>query len=408
MSVDILSWLDDTEPVKSEVVGRTISTDTLTTSETKGTCFEVSRDVLLHLMEKAIIIVPNKDIIPAYTNFKFKVGHGLLSISASNGETSIEVWTDQVHCLTEGTEFFPARALMSVVKEGLAGSTTYIEATPSGVVVVSGNFSAQLPMLASAKFELPYQPGTRTIYDVNKVEFIDALATLRYALPKRDFNGQASLKMINIQNGKFTACDGSRFQQVRIDGFNLSMKLDALSINNLLKVLSFNDGEEFTIAETDNDYLFGVGALNFFVKKMSKPYPNVEQLWLRPALSNDQAFVVDRDELITAIKQVKTAADLGSTAVTLDIESDKVLVSISGINNRLASTTIACKLDGKARKVVVNYLHLAEMLKAYKSKECRFLLGPDTASKKTPILLKDDDTMALATISQLVAYRAGM
>lgn len=405
--VDILSWLDEEESVKPSRLMPSAHTDTLTAEEVNGTCFEMSREVLLSLLEKAIIVVPSRDMVPVLTNFQFQITEDSLTVVASSLEMSLVLTTNQVTTKVPGTEVFPAKTLLTIVREANAGSSIYIEATPSGAVIVAGGYSAEINMAIGKDFPKMDSLKSTTFHEIDREAFIKALTSVKYALPGKEYSGQDSMKMISIKNGKFTACDGARFHQVRIDGLRLSMQLPTYSITTLLKILSSFDQEIIEIGETKKKLVFKVGNTIFYLNKLDDPYPNVEQLWLRPALSNDQILIVDKQELITAIKQVKVAADLTSPAIGLMLEENSIRVVAKDINNS-ASSTIACNWSGKSRNIVVNYIHFSEMLRAYEPKECRFLLGEDTKTYKPPILLKDDNTMAVATIAQVLAYRAGL
>lgn len=405
--VDILSWLDDTEPVSSVVPVKSAHTNTLTSPEVSGTCFEIQREVLLSLLEKAIGVVPTRDIIPVLTNFQLRVEQDRLQIIASSTEMSIVVSTTQVNTKVAGVEVFPARTFLSVIKETTAGSNIYIEVTPLGLVIVANTYTAEIALTSGKGFPKLEDVSDVKFYEVGRNDFISAISSVKYALPGKEYSGQDSLRMISIKGGKFTACDGSRFQQVRIDGFKLSMQLPSTNISTLLKVLSSTDIETLEIGELPKKLVFRLNNIIFYLNKMETPYPNVEQLWLRPALSNDQQLLVNRQELITAIKQVKIAADSTSYAIGMIIDGNEMTITAKDTNNT-AKTTIVCSWSGKPRTIVVNYAHLAEMLKSYPASECRFLLGEDSKTHKSPILLKDDDTMAIATIAQMLAYRAGL
>lgn len=404
--VDILSWLDKEESVKPAVPVKSAHTNTLTSHDTTGTHFEINREVLLSLLDKAIGVVPSRDMVPVYTNFQLRLTEGQLKVVATSLGMSIVVSTTQVEVKTPGVEVFPARTFLTVIKEANAGNTVYVEVSSTGAAIASGTFAVELSLASGSDFPEMDSIDDVTFHEVNRLSFVNAITAVKYALPGKDYSGQDSMRMVSIKGGKFTACDGSRFQQVRIDDFRLKMQLPTFSINTLLKVLNSTDQEIIEIGETSKRLIFRMGNTVFYVNKMEQPYPNVEQLWLRPALSNDQEFIVDRQNLITAIKQVKIASD--SNAVGLVIDESSVKIVAKDTNSNTAQATIPCKWAGKPKNIVVNYLHLAEMLKAYEKPECRFLLGEDTKTYKAPILLKDDDSMAIATISQMLAYRAGL
>lgn len=404
--VDILNWLDDSEPVKPAFSFKSAQTNTLTSAEITGPSFEINREVLLSLLHVAFPVVPTRDLVPVLLNFKFVVEQGLLTIVASSLKMSIVVTTHQFECKNVGEATLAAKLFLTMIKEALTGSTIFVEFTNHSAVIVAGSFSAEIPLSSDGKFPQTESISETEFFSVNRKEFVDAISVVKYALPGKEFSGQDTLQMISIKGGKFTACDGARFQQVRIPGFNLHMQLPTFSIGNLLKFFTSTDAEFIEIGETANSLVFRLGTKVLFLKKLNDAYPSVEQLWLRPALNNDQEFIVDKQELITAIKQVKVAAE--SNAIGLVIEESSVKITAKDINNISASATIGCKWTKKPRTIVVNYLHLAEMLKAYNPAECRFLLGEDTANYKSLVLLKDDDTLAIATISQLSSYRAGL
>lgn len=406
--LDILGWLDSTEPVYSTIPEKSSNIDTLTSSDVAGMCCEIKREVLLSLLEKAMPVVPTRDIIPVLTNLEFRLSEEELIITASATDKSVRVLTSQVITKQPGKQLIPARMLYSIIREAAPESLVYLEATVHGLVVVAGAYTSEiaLPKSSSGFPELEPLEGVR-FHEVDRSAFINAISTVKYALPGKDFFGQDSLRMVSIKGGKFTAFDGARFQQVRIPGFELRMQLPTADIAVLLKVLSFFDAEMLDVGEISKKLIFRVGNVVFYLNKLETPYPNVEQLWLRPALTNDQEFIVDKQELITAIKQVRVTADSTSNAVGLIMDENSVKIVAKDSNNS-SSTTIKCSWSGKPRTVVVNYMHLAEMLKSYAPKECKFLLGEDTRTYKSPILLKDDDTMAIATIGQMPAYRAGL
>src|SRR6187551_3386578 len=310
VDLDILGWLEKEESVTPAIEVRSAHTNSLTATEVSGTCFEVQREVLLSLLERAISVVPSRDMVPVLTNFQFHVSEDELKVIASSETVSMIVSTTQVNTKVAGVDVFPARTLLTIIKETNVGSTVFIEVTLSGAVIVSGSFSAEVAMASGRDFPKMSNLDDVAFHEVDRQKFLSAITAVKYALPGKDFSGQASMKVINIKGGKFTACDGSRFQQTRIDRFNLSMQLPSDSIAVILKVLGSTDIETLEIGEIKGipgKLIFRVGTTVLYINKLTNVYPNVEQLWLRPALSNDQELLIDRQELITAIKQVRFA-----------------------------------------------------------------------------------------------------
>src|SRR3954466_7034989 len=83
--INILSWLDEEESVKPTIaVKSSVHTNTLTAEVVNGTSFEIQREVLLSLLEKAIGVVPTRDMVPVLNNFQFHVTEDKLTVIGSS------------------------------------------------------------------------------------------------------------------------------------------------------------------------------------------------------------------------------------------------------------------------------------------------------------------------------------
>jgi hypothetical protein len=116
VDLDILSWLEEEESVVPAIEVRSTKTDSLIDTEVSGTCFEIQKEVFLSLLEKAISVVPTRDMVPILTNFQIQVSDDELNVIASSGITSMVVSTTQEDTKVPGIDLLPARTLHTVVK----------------------------------------------------------------------------------------------------------------------------------------------------------------------------------------------------------------------------------------------------------------------------------------------------
>src|SRR3954470_7580013 len=96
--------------------------------------FQIKKFVLQALLEKAITVVPTRDVMPVLKCFQFVVDPQRLRVIASDCELSLIAATPMVSVSTPGTAVFPARKLLDIVKSAEDGDV---------LVKVRGN-SAQI------------------------------------------------------------------------------------------------------------------------------------------------------------------------------------------------------------------------------------------------------------------------
>lgn len=399
--MELLDAEEATAAIKPRSLQATAEADT-----SEGVCFEIDRGVLKVLLEKAVEVVPNKSVIPVIKNFQFRVRGDKLSVVATNLNMSIIASTAMsVETKTGGVEVFPARKLLEIVRESDDGSRVFISVTGRTAVVVAGNASWEIALGRGSDFPRMPKVAAGDLQEVDRAELLRCLSTVKYAVGNA---GRESLMMINVKSGRFTACDGSRLQQARMSGLSIDMQIPGSAIDKLIKMLKASDLQTMQVGEAENRLVFRVGADVLLVNKTASEFPPLEQLWLRPALSNDQELVVEKDLLLSAIKRVKINVDLEYSAVSLRLvpgpegRMGELVISASDVDGNSAVETVPANWAGKKRELVLHFRYLAEMLSSYAPDDCLFKLGEDQKTKKSSVLLLDAEARSMGIVQQMV------
>lgn len=378
---------------------------------TEGIRFEIDRGVLKVLLEKAVEVVPTKDILPVLKNFQIRVRGDKLSVVATNLNMAVVTSTAMsVETHNVGVEVFPARKLLEIVRESDAGSRVFISVNGRTAIIVAGSASWEISLGRGADFPKMPKVAAESLQKVDRAEFLRCLSTVKYAVGGE---GRESLMMVNIKKGRFTACDGSRLQQARMPDFG-NMQIPGFALDKLIKMLKGSDLQEMKVGETDNHLIFRVGADTLLVKKIAATFPPLEDLWLRPALSNDQKLVVEKTVLLDAIRQVKVNVDLEYSAISIKITPGKpgfkgeLTIEASDRDGNSAKKTIPAQWEGRSRELVLHFRYLKEALSSYEPEDCLFKLGDDQKTKKSPVLLKDEDRNSLGIIQQMTGVPVGL
>ncbi len=371
--------------------------------------FTVRRFVLQQLLDKAATVIPSRDVMPVLKNFQIEVTHARLRIVATDLELSMISTTDLVDVAHPGVIVMPARKMLDIVREAEHDAQVHVrvEAGTGGATaaVTIGRTTWNLRLQSGLDYPPMPEITDVTFTTVDRAAFAAGLASVRYAACK-DAN-RASLMMIDVNNGRMTACDGSRFQQATVPDLPFSCQIPIGAVDDLVKLLRNPDVETIRIGHSDNHIIFTFGADVFIVNKLFAPFPDMEALLLRPALENRHTLSVDRTELLTAIKRIRINADPETSAIALALQPGKVTVQARDKFGNTAAETVDADWEGPERTIVVNHQFLTDMVGPYDGTTCTFFLGEDTRARRSPLLLRNDDAGTVGVVQQMLADWVG-
>lgn len=366
-----------------------------------GTTVDLSikRFVLAELLGKAATVVPTRDVAPVLKNVRVDAADGRLRIAATDTELSMVVTTELVEIRTPGSCVLPAKRMLDILKE--AGEfDVHLHVTGNSAAITIGRTTWNQMLATGADFPDVSAPlGDTMLTAVNRAAFAAALHQVRYAAC-RDAN-RASLMMINIAGGTMTAADGARFAQTPVEsiGFDCQIPIDA--VDDLLKLTKAHDLDEIGVGQTPTGLIFTFGADTFIVTAMLSEFPDLQAQWLRPALANKHPLTVNRVELLAAVRRVRISADPNTSAIALNLAANTVTVAGRDMYGNWATEAVQAGWEGPDRTLVVNHGYLVDAVTHHTGDWCGFVLGDDTRTRKSPLLLRDTDTGGAAVVQQM-------
>jgi DNA polymerase III subunit beta len=359
--------------------------------------FEVKKFVLQALLEKAITVVPTRDVMPVLKCFQFQLDPQRLRVIASDLEMSLIAATPMVSVTTGGTACFPAKKLLEVVKSA-QDTDVLIKVTNTTARIQIGRASWTLKLPGGDDFP-PMPAITEAEFTtVNRRIFADALYAVRYAASRDP--SRANLNILDLHDGKLTACDGSRIQQIRISELPVNLRIPISAVDDLLRLLKISDLETIDVGQSQDRLIFRFGSDLYIVSKFFAQFPDMEQQMLRPALANRQNLAIDKTDLLDAIRRVRINADLESSAIKLEIAAEGLTISARDKFGNTAAETIDCTWSATPRSVMVNHRYLTELITTHGDATCSFRLGDDTRSRRSPLLL-ESSTGAVGVVQQM-------
>jgi DNA polymerase-3 subunit beta len=354
--------------------------------------------VLQALLDKAFTVVPTRDVMPVLKCFQLIAEPQRLRVVATDLEMSLIAATPMITVHQPGTAVFPAKKLVEIVRAAEdADITVKVMNTTATITIGRASWTLQL----QGGHDFPPMPTITEaeFVTVDRQLFADAIQAVRYAASRDP--SRANLGIIDITDGKLTAADGSRIQQIRISDFPINLRIPISAVDYLLRLFKLSDLETVDVGQSDLKLIFRFGSDVYIVSKFFAQFPDIEAQMLRPALENKHSLDVDRAELLAAIKRVRINADPETSALAFKLDTHELTVTAKDKFGNAASQTIFCSFDGTTRTVVLNHKYLLDMIATYGETTCNFKIGDDTKTRRSPVLLRHPTTAQTGVVQQM-------
>ena len=384
-------------------------TGSLAAADYKPFTFTAKRLVLAALADRAISVVPAREVVPVLKYFQVQVAPGKLQLAATDLELSVLAATPAVTTDAAQTLVLPARKLLAILREAPDGDVT-VEVAGDRATVRAGHASWSLVLEDASSYPPLPDPAEVELHPVNRAALAAVLRNVRHAVG-RD-SGRPPLMQVDIAaaddgSAAVTACDGTRFARTTLHGFPVSMRLPSGALDDLVKMLESSELDQIHIGETGPALVFRIGETVFLASRLQAKFPDVEKLLLKPAEGNNLLLTADKAELTSAIRRVRINADESTSAIGLRLAKDQLTVIARDTHGNRAEESIAAGWEHGDRLVVVSHQFLSDMVAVHPSAQLRFWLGPEAGKKHPVIALKDEDTGTIGVIYQMTASLVG-
>lgn len=352
---------------------------------------------LKELLDRTSGAVASSGAHPALQCFHFSVKKTSLTVTTSDQANTIIATVPGE--FAEAFEFLaPASKLTPIVRMAPSGLIQLtVEKLVLSIVAGSTSWDIKTPDVKFPKIPKPVKPAVQ----IEGAVLRGAIKATRKSMAESTL--RPPLRMLSIRKGSMTSCDGARLSQASLGeefprDFIASIPFGSVPL--VWDLIKDESVQVVGIADLDNYCSYTVGDVQLLTKKLSASFPNVEQILLRPALENKQEFIVDRSELIRAIDRVRINADTDTEAIGLSLYEKSVTVSTRDSDGNTSSEVVPSSWTGKDRVVIVNHKYLTSMIRGVNCAECHFFLGEDSKSRKSVLLMKDQEAGVVGLLPQ--------
>lgn len=329
--------------------------------------FVISSSALLSVLQTTGKVVSNKNTLPILDYFLLDLKDGVLKVTASDLETTLVATLPVEKVEKEGIIAAPVKLMLDLLKEFSEQPLT-IEANEStweikvswktgslNIPGTSGLSYPSLPELAEDKKELGFDVDV-LLNGINKSVFATADDELRPVM-----NGV----YINIEPKQttFVATDAHKLVKLEAESGNSDVEAAFILPKkpvNLLKTVLLKEDEPVRVAFDSKNVVFYLKNNVLICRQIEGNYPNYNAV-IPPA--NPNKVIVDRVELLNAIKRVAVCSNQSTNLIKFDIASNVINLTAQDLDFSVsANEALPCSYDGEPVVIGFKSTFLVEIL----------------------------------------------
>lgn len=351
--------------------------------------FVVSSSVLQKHLSNISGVIASNPVVPILENFLFELENEVLTITASDLQTSITTKVD-VDSNEVGSLAIPSKILLDTLKNLPEQPITLsLDLDTYSIELISENGHYKLAGENATDFpKVPFVTSEHAINIPSEV-LIGAITNTIFAVSTDELR----LAMTGIyldatpSSTTFVATDGHRLVRVRrtdiVSEETKSVIIPKKALN-LLKSSLPSSEMHVEVNLTETNAFFSYGSTQMICRLIDERYPDYENVI---PTGNPNMLTINRTELLRSLKRIAIYANKSTNQVRLKISDDELLISAEDLDfSNEANENLICEYNGTPLEIGFNAKFLLEMLTNLTSTSVRFELSePNKAGLLIPV-----------------------
>ena len=355
--------------------------------------FSVKRDILLKSLSLVQGVVEKKNTLPILSNVLLQLKDNKLSIIATDLDIVFNDVIDDIKVIADGSTTTSATILYDILRKIPSNSSLNFELKSENKLSLktdSSDFNLLcLPTDNFPTFTDEFE-GSEILLNNNK--FLKLLNKTKIAISNDDtrhyLNG-IFLHLTKAHDRNFltgVATDSHRLSSSSIeienaDNFS-SLILPRKTVFQLCSLLT-ESNEKLTMQTSENKIKFTLGSMKLISKVIDGKFPDYKKVV--PTV-NDKTLILSSKDFINSIERVTTVSIDRKEGVKLDINKDKVQLSVNSANSGEGNEVIKANFNSGNLNISFNSKYLIDIASEIEDKDLKMNLK-DSAS---PVLIEDD------------------
>ena len=329
--------------------------------------FSVSSSELLNgLMSVSKVIVP-KPTNSILENFLFQLQGNTLTVTASDGETTLKTTLPIAQVSQEGSTAVPAKLLTDSLKEFPDQPLSFSVDEGSSVMdIVWASGASKIPCFDAADFpELPVIGEIAESVIIPSSILLDGINNTIYATAEEELRPVMNGIFFDIDPEVTTlvASDAHKLICYSFVGAKLSQKSNFILHKkpaSILKSILAKFDEDIAIRYDNKNAYFSFGSNILVCRLIEGNYPAYRSVIPK---NNNNKLVIGRTDLLGVVKRIAVCSNQISNQIRLKLSLGEVLISAQDLGFSMsAHETLPCQYDGQEMEIGFKAPFLLEIL----------------------------------------------
>ncbi|MBR5018524.1 MAG: DNA polymerase III subunit beta [Bacteroidales bacterium] len=329
--------------------------------------FSVSSSELLSgLMSVSKVIVP-KPTNSILENFLFQLKGNTLTVTASDGETTLRADIPIAQVTQEGSTAVPAKLLTDSLKEFPDQPLAFSVDEGSSVMdIVWASGASKIPCFDAADFpELPVIGEISESVIIPSSILLDGINNTIYATAEEELRPVMNGIFFDIDPEVTTlvASDAHKLICYSFMGAKLSQKSNFILHKkpaSILKSILAKYDEDIVIRYDNKNAYFSFGTNILVCRLIEGNYPAYRSVIPK---NNNNKLVIGRTDLLGVVKRIAVCSNQISNQIRLKLSLGQVLISAQDLGFSMsAHETLPCQYDGQEMEIGFKAPFLLEIL----------------------------------------------
>lgn len=336
--------------------------------------FNVSSTKLFANLQSVSRVIAAKNSLSILEDVLFDLNEGVLTLTASDGETTIRTSIDVEASEGNGKVAFGAKLLLETLREFPEQPLTFVIdeqnfsmliTSANGTYSFVGQNGMEYPEMRTDEENVNgFSINAGVLLDsINKTIFCTADDDLRPVMGGINFDLKPeSLTMVATDAHRLVRLTNTSIHSDKECSFILPKK-PATILRNILQ----KETEDVRVAFGDKNVRFEFGRTLIVCRQIEGRYPNYNAVIPQ---NNQNKVIVDRQTIVNACKRVSVFANTGTSLLKLALTNNSIKISAQDIDfSTSAEETITCSYDGTPMAIGFKAPFLVEILAAIESND---------------------------------------
>ena len=371
--------------------------------------FQVTSTRLFNQLQAVSRVIGSKNSLPILEDILFQLEGNKLSLTASDGETTIRTSMEVDEAEGSGLVAFGAKILIETFKQFPEVPLTFvIDEQNFGMTISSLNGEYSVVGVNGAEYpQVPFEAEADShAFTMSSALLLDAISKTVSCTADDELRPVMNGIFFDLTPEKATLVATDAHRLVRYSNSSIHVDEPASFIlpkkpANLLKNVLAKDENEVNIRFGARNVLFNFASTEIICRLIDGRYPNYNAVIPQ---NNTNIMTIDRATLLSACKRVAVFANAGTALIRLALAENSVTVSSQDIDfSTSAEEKLVCSYSGTPMAIGFKAPFLNELLGTIESDEVMLKLAdPARAGLLLPAENKEVEELLMLLMPMLL------